>query len=362
MWPETPSARTLWESVSTSVVKARGRLAIITTSGSPDHWARGVYDHAQADAAWRVSETLGPAPWIDEEELASERRRLPESTYARLFENRWASTEDRLLAYDDVAACAVLPGPLDPQRGVRYVLGVDLALRNDRAAVAVCHAEPIEGEPGGLRVVCDRLDVFRPTKTREVDLSAVEGLVQARARAYNGAPVVFDPAMGWQMMQRLRRAGLRVVEHTFSASANSKRALALLELVRGRRLAIPDDRELVEELAALRLVERGPGLFRYDHVAGKHDDAATALTLCMVTLLAQSQAGPGRTSVPRGRIPGVESRGGVTQSYADRVRARRRGTRRIDGRDPLEALSERVGIPVYDSNAAAAELGGGGRG
>ena len=302
MWPETPSARTLWESVSTAVVKARGRLAVITTSGSPDHWARGVYDHAVTDPAWRVSETLGPAPWLDPDELASERRRLPESTYARLFENAWTSAEDRLLAYDDVEACAVLPGPLDPVRGVRYVIGVDLALRNDRAAVAVCHAESIEGELGGRRVVCDRLDLFKPTRKREVDLSAVEGLVQARANGYNRATVVFDPAQGWQMMQRLRRAGVSVVEHTFSAAANNKRALILLELVRGRRLAIPDDRELIEELSALRLVERGPGLIRYDHVAGKHDDAATAVSLCAITLVMRAQGGVMKSFVPRGYV------------------------------------------------------------
>src|SRR5712691_6079954 len=71
VWPETPSARALWESVSTSVVKASGRLAIITTSGSPDHWSRAIYDHAVTDPAWRVAETHGPAPWLDPGELAS---------------------------------------------------------------------------------------------------------------------------------------------------------------------------------------------------------------------------------------------------------------------------------------------------
>lgn len=284
-WPETASAKTLWESVSTAVVKTAGRLAVITTSGAPDHWSRQVYEHAVSDPLWRVSETLGPAPWLDPAEVEGERRRLPESAFRRLFLNEWAAGEDRLLAFEDVAACAVLPGPLDPRRGVRYVVGVDLALRNDRAAVAVCHGEPVEEERGGVRVVVDRLDVFTPRRGREIDLSAVEGLIEARVRAYGEALAVFDPAQAWQMMQRLRRAGVRVEEHTFSATANNRRALVLLELVRGRRLLVPDDAELVAELSALRLVERGPGLYRYDHVAGRHDDATTAISLAAVTLL-----------------------------------------------------------------------------
>lgn len=284
-WPETASAKTLWESISTAVVKTSGRLAVITTSGAPDHWSRQVYEHAVSDPLWRVSETLGAAPWLDPAEVEGERRRLPESSFLRLFENVWAAGEDRLLAFEDVAACAVLPGPLERVVGVGYVIGVDLAVRNDRAVIAVCHGERVEDvHGGGLRVVCDRLDVFKPAAGREIDLARVEALIEARSRAYNGALVVYDPFQAALMAQRLRRRGVPMVEHAFSAASNTQRALVLLELVRGRRLAIPDDPELVAELSALRLVERGPGLYRYDHSAGRHDDQATALSLCAVTL------------------------------------------------------------------------------
>jgi hypothetical protein len=288
--PETPNARLLFESVTTAAVKVPGaRLSVITTAGSPSHWSRAVYEHAVADLTWRVSEVHGPAPWLDPAEVEAERRRLPESSYQRLFENRWAGTEDTLLAFEDVEACAHLPGPLDPEQGVAYVVGVDLAVRHDRAAVAVCHSEPI-GEGADLRVVCDHLDVFEPGRKRDIDLSAVEGCVEARARAYNRASVIFDVAMGYQMVQRLRAAALIVHEHTFTASSNSRRALVLLELVRGHRLALPDDPELVRELAALRLIERGPGLYRLDHDANKHDDMATSIGLAAHHLVEQPAA------------------------------------------------------------------------
>jgi hypothetical protein len=284
-WNETPNARTVWESVSTAAVKVRGRVAIITTSGDPGHWSRGVYEHALTDVGWRVSETHGPAPWLDAAEVESERRRLPESAYLRLFENRWCATEDKLLPYEDVAACAVLPGRLDPQPRMQYVMGVDLAIRRDRTAVAVAHAEPVEGLGGAVRIVVDSLDVFEASRRRDIDLSAVEGCVEARSRQYNDAAVIFDPAQAHQMMQRLRGAGVRVIEHAFTAASNSRRALALLELVRARRLALPDEQDVVQEFAALRLVERGPGLYRYDHDSGKHDDRVTAIGLAAQHLL-----------------------------------------------------------------------------
>ena len=283
-WPETDNAKQMWEAISTAAPKVRGRVAIITTAGDPSHWSRGVYDHASEDPLWRVSEVHGPAPWLDPAELESERRRLPESAWQRFFENRWCATEDRLLRFEDLRACAVLPGRLDPDRRQSYVVGVDLAVRDDNAVVAVCHVEQVEGY-GDLRVVVDSLDVFTPTRHAENDLQAVEGCVQARSEQYGHAPAMFDPAQGYQMMQRLRAAGLRVLEHTFTAQSNSRRALLILELVRGRRLWLSDDPDVLAEFAAVRLRETAPGVYRYDHDAGKHDDRVTAISLAAVHLM-----------------------------------------------------------------------------
>jgi hypothetical protein len=138
----------------------------------------------------------------------------------------------------------------------------------------------------------DSLDVFTPSRRHEVDLMAVEGCVQARCAQYGHAPAIFDPAQGFQMMARLRAAGLRVLEHTFSAQSNSRRALLILELVRGRRLWLPDDPETVAEFAAVRLRETSPGVYRYDHDSGKHDDRVTAISLGALHLLERPMGSP----------------------------------------------------------------------
>jgi hypothetical protein len=71
---------------------------------------------------------------------------------------------------------------------------------------------------------------------------------------------VFDPAMGYQMMQRLRRLGVICKEHAFTAASNSRRTLLLLQLVREHRMRLPDDPELVDELLNLRVREVSPGV------------------------------------------------------------------------------------------------------
>lgn len=276
--PPTPAAAEVWEAVETSLVKhPSSRAVLISTSGDPGHWSRRVYDTAVASPLWNVSETRGPAPWQDPVELEDMRRSLPTPSWRRLFENEWAAGEDRLLDHEDVRACVTLDGPQERREGRRYAVGVDLALRNDRAVVAVGHIEDDVVE-------VDSLDVFKPTKRHDVDLERVEACVEGRARQY-AAVSVFDPALGQQMMQRLSRRGLRVEEFTFTASSNSARTLTLLRLIREHRLALPDHEDLVDELVNLRVRETSPNVYRHDHSASGHDDIVTAVSLVAHHLL-----------------------------------------------------------------------------
>jgi hypothetical protein len=260
-------------------------MVIITTSGDPTHWSRKVFDQAEADPArWRVSMAHTCAPWMDPAEIEAERRRLPDSTFGRLFCNEWRASEDRLFKPDEVRRCVTLTGPQLPEQGRTYALGVDLALRNDRAVVAVGH---ITGHGDQATVVVDNLDIFTPTKGHEIRMGDVEEAVLHRSRQYNRAPAVFDPAQAWSLMQRLRVEHVDVIEHTFTTASNSRRALELLQLVREQRLALPPDEELIDELVALRLRETSPGVYRFDHDPDRHDDRAVACSLVANYLLSK---------------------------------------------------------------------------
>lgn len=287
-WPATGNARTLYDALATALPKVAGsRAMVMTTAGDPGHWSRKVYDFAVRSPLWRVSQVHEPAPWQDPAELAEERSRLTDSAWLRLFENRWASPEDRLTTVDALRACVSLDGPLDAVPGVRYVIGLDVGLTNDATVAGVCHAD---GPPGARRVVLDRLQVWQGRRGAAVQLDAVEAWLEEASGNYNRAAVVFDPYASAQLTQRLRRRGVRCEQFTFSAVSVGRLGLTLYQLLKAGRLALPDDEALLDELANVRLRESAPGVYRLDHDSGRHDDRAVALALAAQHLLST----PGR--------------------------------------------------------------------
>jgi hypothetical protein len=143
-WRSTLGPRRLWTSMISALPKVAGsRLVVLTSAGDPAHWAHKVLMQAlAAPARWRVSQVPGPCPWLDPADLDEQRRLLPDWEYARLHLNCWTASRDRLTAVEDLAACATLDGPLEPLPHHRYVIGLDVGVKHDRTAMAVCHAEP----------------------------------------------------------------------------------------------------------------------------------------------------------------------------------------------------------------------------
>jgi phage terminase large subunit-like protein len=295
-WNSTGGPRVLWESVSSAAAKnPECRMVLLTSAGDPAHWSRGVLEHAERDPLWRVHEVPGPVPWLDPARVEEQRRRLSESSFARLFLNQWTAGEDRVASLDDLRACVTLDGPQEPREGVAYVIGVDLGLKRDRTAVCICHGERLRGDADpvvGARVVLDRLQTWQGTRLKPVQLDDVENWVAAASEKYNHAGVILDPWQAAGLAQRLQARGVRrtgwsgrdawswkVEEFAFSAQSVGRLASTLTLLIRNHALALPDDKELIDELANLRLRETAPGVLRIDHDPDKHDDQAIALAL-----------------------------------------------------------------------------------
>lgn len=305
-WAETSSARRLWEAGVTAMHKVPGsRLAVLTSAGDPAHWSYRLLEHARSDPLWRVNEVPGAPPWAPSERLEEQRRQLPESSFRQRFLNEWVEAEDRLTSRDDLAACVVLDGPLPPQAGRSYVVGLDVGLKHDRTVAAVCHVEvesrewAERGEEGwrqrstpiAATVVLDRMQSWQGRPGSPVELQRVEEWLTEATRTYRGARVVYDPFQAVGSMQRLRSRGIVVEEFTFSSSSVGRLASTLHMLLRNRRLALPDDPELLEELGNVRLRETSPGVLRMDHDPDKHDDRAIALALAAHRLLERAPGG-----------------------------------------------------------------------
>jgi phage FluMu gp28-like protein len=258
---------------------------------------------ARDSREWYVNEVDGPTPWISEEDLAEDRAELSEWEYMRLHLNRWTAPSDRVARPEDLGACVtLLDWPLARDSRHSYAIGLDIGMVKDRAVAAVCH---VEADGNARRLVLDQMQTWQGTERNRVSLSAVEEWVLGASRSYGGARVHYDPYQAEQPAERLSRQGVRTERATFSAGENSKRALLLHQLIRSHTLAIPDDPELIDELANVRLIETSPGVYRLDHDPNRHDDRAIALALAGQALLDHF---PGQVTFasPRGlRIPGV---------------------------------------------------------
>ncbi len=123
--------------------------------------------------------------------------------------------------------------------------------------------------------------------------------------------------------------GVAVTEWTFSPVSVGRLAMTLHLLLREHRLALPDDAELLDELATVRLRESTPGVYRLDHDASGHDDRAVALGLAALALTER-----------------IEGRGSITVPGSDRAAGR------IDERTNVDA---RPSLPKSAAVRAAAE-------
>ena len=191
-WPETRKARRFWGVLTSGNRKiADCRTVVITNAGDPQHWAWKRRETARTSRNWRFVSIPGPLPWLTPVDLAIlQENAETESEYERLHLNKWTTSEDRLATRADLAACTILPGPVPPVRGTRYVATLDVGIVNDRTVLTVMHTEET---PAGRHVVLDRIERWQGSRSAPVDLGEVRDTLLALTTEYYSAEVVLDP-------------------------------------------------------------------------------------------------------------------------------------------------------------------------
>ena len=339
-WATTSSARAMWTSLVSAIPKwKRMRLTVIGHAGDPAHWSYKQLQNARSSPRWNVHEIPGPLEWLSAEDLEEQRRLLLPSEYARRHDNLWTASEDRLASVDDLRECVTHDGPLPARDGTTYIAGLDLGVKRDSTVLAICHAE---GRGDDRRVVVDRVQAWTPTKTQPVDLAVVEEGVRTAAREYRHCRIVCDPWQALLLCRNLRATGVAVDEFAFSASSVGRIALNLFNLLRDRRIGLPDDPELLDELANVRLRQTSPGVVRLDHDSDRHDDRAVAVALAAYQLADRGPTGPSTTSARAARrtpmTSGIGERREVTSARPQLSTGRSVQERllRASGIDPRE--------------------------
>lgn len=166
-----------------------------------------------------------------------------------------------------------------PEPETRYYVHVDLAQKNDRAAVAMSHVSKwvsmYKGQPTETIRPVITLDIVKwwtPSSTHNIDFSEIrEFILSLRGRGFDLATVSFDRWAGSvTLQQELVRAGINV--ETQSVQRNEYNNLQLL--IAEQRMDGYNVPLLVDELLGLRVMDNG----KVDHTRSGTNDLADAVT------------------------------------------------------------------------------------
>jgi hypothetical protein len=159
--------------------------------------------------------------------------------------------------------------------------------------------EPLEPEPefrhvgGSGRVRLAAVRIWRPEPGRPVSISQVEYYAREVHGRVRLASLAVDVWQSAYLSERLTAAGVPVLPITFSPQALREMAAAVLEVFRERRIDLYRDEGLLQDLQALRVVEKQYGVrLESPRTARGHGDAATALSLSLLAARRFSACGP----------------------------------------------------------------------
>lgn len=284
----------LWHSLlSSAAKKPTCLLAVLTNAGIGSGWQWDVREAARTSPDWHFQSLIGPhAPWISAGALAEQRRLLPPSVYARLWENVWQQTDGEFVTLAEAEACLddnlILRAVGEP--GCSYIAAIDYAEKHDRTVGVVLHR-------AGERIIVDRMDVVSPEANKPVPVRWVEDWIKAMAKAFRPIRFVLDE---YQLVGTLQKLSSQHQLKRFAfagGKGNHALALQLRQLIIQRQLAwYPTCGQLVgssqrddlaTELASLILRTSSTGRVRIDHRkdAGHHDDRSFALGAACVEIL-----------------------------------------------------------------------------
>lgn len=178
-----------------------------------------------------------------------------------------------------------------PIIGAVYSMHADLAVKNDRAGIAMCHQARIESrdknvyeEDGTLHIVTEYLPFIKTdfvipyqadlesTPPREIQIQwALDLWSELKNRGFNIRQFSYDGYQSTQSRQTLESLG--VASPLISTDRSEEPWKGLRDLLYMGRISIPYDELLLGELLGLTKRENG----KVDHQAGKSKDMADAL-------------------------------------------------------------------------------------
>jgi hypothetical protein len=252
---------------------------VITNHGRERTWQHAWRELARTSPRWGFHSYTQPAPWINSDELAEQRRRTSEARYRRLWLGEWVGESDSALSDAAIEAAILLGGPRESRQSANEQCfgGLDVGVSQDRTGLAIVTRAPEE------RVKLARCQSWTPPRSGKVNLMDVETAVLDAHDRFRFDCVLYDPSQCELLAQRLRTKNVPMIAVPFTAGSLQEMASATLEAFNSGTVELFDHRQLVADLRALRFIERGNS-YRLDaaRTSAGHADLATAFVLALL--------------------------------------------------------------------------------
>ena len=217
-------------------------------------------------------------PWQTQRYYDSQRAILRPSTFARLHENKWVSSESSFITpelWDSCIDLDLMPTLPGNKTKAKYV-GVDIGLKGDYAAVVIV-------ERDGDRITLARYRLWKPSANNPLNLEAtIEWYIRELCSDDLVHLVLVDPWQAASSIQRLRAAGIPIQEYAQTVQGTTKMAQVLYDLLRGSNLRMFPDEELRQQAMNAVAVETPRGFRIAKEKASRKIDAIVALSMACV--------------------------------------------------------------------------------
>ena len=226
------------------------------------------------------------APWQTQAWIDQMRSQLRPHAFARMIENTFASASESFVDMDDWDRCCV-GCPVVADADLSVWAAVDASVKHDSTALT---ATTFDRETGKARLVNHR--IFVPAKGRPINFeNDIEGTLLDWKNRYRIREVRFDPFQMEAVAQRMRRAGLHMVEFPQSQPNLTASSQTLLELIRGQNLIAYPDKELRLAISRAVAVENPRGWRIAKEKSSHKIDVVVALAMSCLASVQRGNVG-----------------------------------------------------------------------
>lgn len=272
----------------------QGMIIIATNAGFKGTKAEVWRNNAIKSPIWNVHVLDRPAPWHSKQTVEDARARTTLSRWLRLWKGRWVSGKGDALSEDAIERLFRMLGPKEgPEKGIRYVAGLDLGITHDHCALVILGVDRLQKS-----IHTAMWKAWKPSRmTGKVELPKVMGEVYRMAKHFRVEEVWYDPTEA-RLMSQLLGAQLTMKEMSFSKPSNlNQMAEDLITACESALLVCYDDDDgtLRRDFGKFDIVEKPYG-YKLEATRDEfgHADVGTALAIALTPAMRMLDVKSGR--------------------------------------------------------------------